>query len=69
MTTNTVSAFVTASSTPPSAGPMKAPTDSSVLEATFAAVSSPGVRARCGSSAACAGRNTVPETVERPTMA
>ena len=37
MTAKTVSMFVTARRMPPSAGPMNAPTASSVLEATFAA--------------------------------
>src|SRR5438094_914283 len=49
---------------PPSAGPAKMPTLSSVLDATFAAVSSAGVLARPGRSADCAGRNGAPETVE-----
>ncbi len=43
---------------------MKTAIDSIVLEATFAAVSSPGVRARLGRSAAWAGRNGVPTTVD-----
>ena len=38
-----------------------------VLEATLAAVSSVGVRTSAGSSAACAGRNTVPVTVDAAT--
>ena len=42
---------------------------SSVLDATFAAVSSDGVRTSTGSSADCAGRNTVPATVVSATSA
>jgi hypothetical protein len=38
------------------AGPPKIPRLSSVLEVTFAAVSSAGLVARDGKSAACAGR-------------
>ena len=48
---------------PPSAGPTKIPTLSIVVAVTFAAVSSSGLRARFGTSAAWAGRNAVPITV------
>ena len=51
---------LTAMTTPPRAGPAKAPTLSIVLEATFAAVSSSGDRASEGKRAAWAGRNAVP---------
>ncbi len=40
-----------------------------VLEATFAAVSSDGVRTSPGSNADWAGRNTVPTTCETATVA
>ena len=66
---NTVSALVTASRSPPSAGPRKVPMLSSVLDVTFAAVSSDGVRTSRGSNADCAGRNTVPATVVSATSA
>ena len=59
MAANTVSTFVVASNSPPSAGPMKLPTLTIVLVATFAAVSSSGVRASDGSSAAWAGQKIV----------
>ena len=52
---NTTSGPVAASSRPPSAGPMKTPTLSTVLAATFAAVSSSGVRASVGRIARFAG--------------
>ena len=57
---NTTCGLLTASRRPPSAGPRNVPTLSIVLEATFAAVSSAGVRTSDGSSADCAGRKTVP---------
>ena len=53
--TKTVPVSVAASSSPPSAGPANAPTLSMPDEATFAAVSSSGVRARVGRSAAAPG--------------
>ena len=62
---NTVVGLATANSRAANAGPAKNPTLSIVLEATFAAVSSPGSRASAGSTAACAGRNTVPATALR----
>ena len=58
--TYTVWTLATARSNPPSAGPAKKPTLSMTLDATFAAVSSPGSPARTGSRAACAGRKAVP---------
>ena len=69
LTAKTTSGLVATSSRPPSAGPANAPTPSSVLDATFAAVSSAGVRASTGSNAACAGRNGVPAAVDTPTIA
>ena len=63
----TTSGLETARSRPPSAGPRNVPTLSSVLDATFAAVSSDGERTSAGRSAACAGRKTVPEIVESAT--
>ena len=60
---NTSAGLLTASTRPPSAGPRNEATLSMVLEATFAAVSSAGSRARRGSSAACAGRKTTPTIV------
>ena len=56
----TIAGLVTASSRPPSAGPRNVPTLSSVLDATLAAVSSAGDVTSDGSSAAWAGRKTVP---------
>ena len=53
----------------PSAGPANEPTLSIVLDETFAAVSSSGVRAIVGRSAASAGRNTVPAVVVRMAVA
>ena len=55
----TVPTLVTVSSRPPSAGPRKKPTLSSVVEVAFAAVSSSGERAREGSRADWAGPNAV----------
>ena len=52
-----------ATSRPPSAGPTNSPTLSIVLAVTFEAVSSSGVRARPGTSAAWAGRNALETTV------
>ena len=60
---NTVPAPETESTTPPIAGPPKIPTLSIVLETTFAAVSSSGVRANAGVSAASADRNGVKLTL------
>jgi hypothetical protein len=62
VTRNTVPTLVHASSNPPIAGPRKMPTLSIVLAATFAAVSSSGVRASVGTRAASAGRNAVAAT-------
>ena len=56
---NASSMLVSASSTAQSAGPTKLPTPSSVVDAAFAAVSSAGVRASVGRSAACAGQKIV----------
>ena len=50
---------VAASSTPPPTDPTSTPTFSTVPDATFAAVSSDGVRAIVGSTAAWAGRTSV----------
>ena len=69
LTAKTAATFLSARMMPPSAGPTKVATASSVLEATFAAVSSAGSRARPGRSAACAGRNAAPTTVDRTTTA
>ena len=55
VTTKTTQPLETASRRPPSAGPTQKPRLSIVLELTFAAVSSSGVFASDGSSAACAG--------------
>jgi hypothetical protein len=63
----TTSVLVSASRNPPSAGPTKMPIPSVVLDATFEAVSSSGVRASEGTSAAWAGRKAVPATL--PTIA
>ena len=63
----TTSGLETARRSPPRAGPRNVPMLSIVLEATLAAVSSVGVRTSAGSSAACAGRNTVPVTVDAAT--
>src|SRR4029079_5357996 len=63
----TTDALEIARSAPPSAGPRNIPTLSSVLDAAFAAVSSPGEVTRAGSSADFAGRNTVLETAARAT--
>ena len=56
---NTTSGPVAASSTPANAGPAKTAMLSTVLATAFAAVSSSGVRASAGVSAACAERNGV----------
>ena len=69
LTPNTSSGFVAASRMPPSAGPTKVPMLSTVEDVTFAALSSSGVRASDGSSAAWAGRNAVPITLTSPTAA
>jgi hypothetical protein len=53
---NTTSTLVAARSRPPMAGPPKIPRLSKVLDVTLAAVSSAGLVAREGRSAACAGR-------------
>ena len=60
---------VAASTAPPIAGPAKLMTLSIVLDATLAAVSSAGVRAREGRIAACAGRKAVATTETSPAMA
>ena len=59
VTTNAAPVLVAARTAPPIAGPAKAATLSTVLEVTFAAVSSSGVRASEGTSADCAGRKAV----------
>ena len=69
MTRNTSPGPLAASNSPPSAGPPKMPTLSIVLAATFAAVSSSGVRASDGMRAASAGRKAVAATPTRPAMA
>jgi hypothetical protein len=69
LTAKTVSAFVAARRMPPSAGPTNVPMLSTVEEVTLAALSSAGVRASDGSSAACAGRKAVPTTLASPTAA
>ena len=56
----TTPVLATTSRTPASAGPTKKPRLSIVLATAFAAVSSPGVRAAEGVTAAMAGRNGVP---------
>jgi hypothetical protein len=53
---------LTASRTPPSAGPANIPTLVIVLATTFAAVSSSGVSTSDGSSAPCAGLYATPAT-------
>ena len=60
---------VAASTTPPIAGPAKTVTLSTVLETTFAAVSSAGVEASVGRIAACAGRKAVEAIPDRPASA
>ena len=55
----TAPTLVTASSRPPSAGPMKKPTLSRVVEVAFAAVSSSGDLASEGSNADWAGPKAV----------
>ena len=57
---NTAEVVLTESSNAAIAGPTNEPTLSNVLEETFAAASSSGVRASVGSSADSAGRKTVP---------
>ena len=66
---NTTSVLAAASRSPASAGPTKRPMLSSVLTTAFAAVSSPGVRATDGVSAASAGRNGVPTIIAIPAIA
>jgi hypothetical protein len=56
---NTALGLPTASTTPPRAGPRRAPRLSIVLDETLAATSSPGLRASTGSRAQWAGRNGV----------
>ena len=68
VTTKTVPGPVAASRMPPMAGPPKMPTLSIELAATFAAVSSSGVRASVGTRAACAGRNAVAAIPTAPAM-
>src|SRR5947207_11870899 len=63
---NTILVLVTAKRMPPIAGPTKLARVAIVLAATFAAVSSSGVRASDGNAAACAGRNAVDESVTTP---
>ena len=67
--TKTSPALATASKRPARAGPAKRPTLSSVLTTALAAVSSPGVRASEGVSAASAGRKGVPTIIARPAIA
>ena len=62
VTPKTTALELTASRSPPRAGPAKMPTLSIVVAVTFAAVSSSGLRASPGTSAACAGRNAVEAT-------
>ena len=69
VTKNTTPASLAASNRPPSAGPTKLPRLSIVLRATFAAVSSSGVRASSGSAADSAGRNAVPRIEVIPASA
>ena len=59
MAAKTTAALVAAKRKPPSAGPSRPVRVATVPEATFAAVSSSGVRARAGRAAACAGWNAV----------
>ena len=59
VTTKTVPGPLATNRSPPRAGPPKMPMLSIELAATFAAVSSSGVRASEGISAAWAGRNGV----------
>ena len=66
MTPKTTQAVETASSRPPRAGPTQKPRLSIVLELTLAAVSSSGVVASEGSSAACAGWKAVLITATVP---
>ncbi len=63
---NTTPVEVAANRSPPSAGPANVPTLSIVLPTAFAAVSSTGVLARDGVSAACAGWKAV-ETIATST--
>ena len=65
-TAKTADGPLTASTTPPIAGPTRKPTLAIVLIATFADVSSSGVVASDGSNAACAGGKAV-ETIETKT--
>ena len=58
----TAPTLVKARSRPPSAGPAKKPTLSSVVEVAFAAVNSSGDFASVGSSADWAGAKAVPVT-------
>ena len=58
----TAPTLVTAKRRPPSAGPTKKPTPSSVVEVALAAVSSSADRASEGSSADWAGWKAVPAT-------
>ena len=66
VTAKTADGPLTASTTPPIAGPTRKPTLAIVLIATFADVSSSGVVASDGSNAACAGGKAV-ETIETKT--
>ncbi len=59
MTAKTAAAPETPSSSPASAGAARIDSPSIQFETTFVAVSSSGVRARPGRSAACVGRVTV----------
>lgn len=63
VTAKTASTPTSAISRPPAAGPTNPDTFRIVADVTFAAVSSSGVRAREGRSAACAGWKAVEATV------
>ncbi len=65
---NTISVLAAASKTPAIAGPTKRPMLSSVLTTALAAVSSPGVLATVGMSAASAGRKGVPTIMASPAI-
>ncbi len=65
----TIPVLAAASKRPARAGPTKRPMLSSVLTTALAAVSSPGVRASEGVSAASAGRKGVPTIIASPAIA
>ena len=64
--TNTQPTLATASSSPPRAGPRNDPMLSIAVDDTFAAVSSSGDSASCGSRAAWAGRKVLDATAMKP---